>query len=228
MRLMLRRALERDGYRVVEAADGPTAMAEFVKHQPDMVLLDAVMPGMDGFEVCQWLQEQPDGERCPCLLITGLNDDASVDRGFAAGATDFITKPIHWAVLRQRVRLLLQASRREYHLAYHDVLTGLPNRLKFADRLEHVLAQARRHGHGLAVLCIDLDRFKLVNDTWVMTSGTNSCKRWRAGLPRVCGKRISLHAWVRMNSSYCSTAYSPRIVSIRSRAGFWRPCSPHR
>ena len=165
MRLMLRRALERDGYRVVEAADGQTAMAEFVKHQPDMVLLDAVMPGMDGFEVCQWLQEQPDGERCPCLLITGLNDDASVDRAFAAGATDFITKPIHWAVLRQRVRLLLQASRREYHLAYHDVLTGLPNRLKFADRLEHVLAQARRHGHGLAVLCIDLDRFKLVNDT---------------------------------------------------------------
>ena len=165
MRLMLRRALERDGYRVVEATDGQTAMAEFVKHQPDMVLLDAVMPGMDGFEVCQWLQEQPDGERCPCLLITGLNDDASVDRAFAAGATDFIPKPIHWAVLRQRVRLLLQASRREYHLVHHDVLTGLPNRSKFADRLEHVLAQARRHGHGLAVLCIDLDRFKLVNDT---------------------------------------------------------------
>ena len=165
MRLMLRRALERDGYRVVEAADGQTAMAEFVKHQPDMLLLDAVMPGMDGFEVCQWLREQPDGERCPCLLITGLNDDASVDRAFAAGATDFIPKPIHWAVLRQRVRLLLQASLREYHLAYHDVLTGLPNRLKFADRLEQVLAQARRHGHGLAVLCIDLDRFKLVNDT---------------------------------------------------------------
>ncbi|MGH8586062.1 MAG: putative bifunctional diguanylate cyclase/phosphodiesterase [Gammaproteobacteria bacterium] len=165
MRLMLHRALERDGYRVVDAADGQTAMAEFVKHQPDMVLLDAVMPRMDGFEVCQWLQEQPDGERCPCLLLTGLNDDASVDRAFAAGATDFITKPIHWAVLRQRVRLLLQASRREYHLAYHDVLTGLPNRLKFADRLKHVLAQARRHGHGLAVFCVDLDRFKLVNDT---------------------------------------------------------------
>ena len=165
MRLMLRRALERDGYRVVEAADGQTAMAEFVKHQPDIVLLDAVIPGMDGFEVCRWLRAQSHGERCPCLLITGLNDDASVDRAFAAGATDFITKPIHWAVLRQRVRLLLQASRREYHLAYHDVLTGLPNRPKFADRLEHVLAQARRHGHGLAVLCIDLDRFKLVNDT---------------------------------------------------------------
>ncbi len=165
MRLMLRRELEREGYRVVEAVDGPTARAEFVRHQPDMVLLDAMMPGMDGFEVCQWLREQSDGERCPCLLITGLNDDASVDQAFAAGATDFITKPIHWTVLRQRVRLLLQASRREYYLAHHDVLTGLPNRLKFADRLEQVLAQARRDGHGLAVLCIDLDRFKLVNDT---------------------------------------------------------------
>jgi CheY-like chemotaxis protein len=60
MCLMLRRALERDGYRVVEAADGQKAMAEFVKHRPDMVLLEAVIPGMDGFEVCRWLREQPD------------------------------------------------------------------------------------------------------------------------------------------------------------------------
>ena len=126
-----------------------------------MVLLDAVMPGMDGFEVCQWLREQPDGKRCPCLMITGLNHDASVDLGTPLVPPDFIPKPIHWAVLRQRVRLLLQASRREYHLAYHKLL-----------------------------------------------------QRWRA-VYRVCGKRYRC-TWVRMNSSYCSTAYSPRIVSIRS------------
>ncbi len=90
MRLMLRRALERDGYRVVEATDGQTAMAEFVKHQPDMVLLDAVMPGMDG---CQWLREQPDSERCPCLLITGLNDDASVDQARPRAASSSSTSP---------------------------------------------------------------------------------------------------------------------------------------
>jgi CheY-like chemotaxis protein len=68
MRLMLRRELGRAGYRIVEAVDDPTAKAEFAKHQPDMVLLDAVMPGMDGFEVCRWLREQPDGERCPHLI----------------------------------------------------------------------------------------------------------------------------------------------------------------
>ena len=140
MRLMLRRALERDGYRVVEAADGQTAMAEFVKHQPDMVLLDAVIPGMDGFEVCRWLREQSDGERCPCLLITGLNDDASVDRAFAAGATDFITKPIHWAVLRQRVRLLLQASRYENQLRLSQLeLTQHNQEMQFINELNSYL-----------------------------------------------------------------------------------------
>ena len=112
MRLMIRRALERDGFRVEEATDGDTGFVAFATHSPDVVLLDAIMPGADGFECCRQIREHPKGKRCPLLLITGLDDDRSVDRAFEAGASDYVTKPIHWAVLRQRVRRLLGAARR--------------------------------------------------------------------------------------------------------------------
>lgn len=110
-RLQLQRAMEQAGYRVAEASDGEQALAAYTRLNPDIVLLDALMPAMDGFTCCQQLQSLPGGDRTPILMITALEEQAAVDRAFAAGATDYITKPIHWAVLRQRVDRLLQASR---------------------------------------------------------------------------------------------------------------------
>lgn len=168
MRLMIRHALERDSYRVVETEDGEGALTAFAEHKPDLVLLDAIMPGMSGFEVCRRLHPQYQGHSCPVLVITGMNDDRAVDDAFAAGAADFILKPIHWAVLRQRARRLLaavQAEKTIRQLAFYDTLTGLPNRVLFTDRFGHALASAQRHHHGLALLFIDLDGFKAVNDT---------------------------------------------------------------
>jgi light-regulated signal transduction histidine kinase (bacteriophytochrome) len=111
MRIQLRHAMEQVGYRVAEAGDGEEGLAVYTRLQPDLVLLDALMPVMDGFTCCAEIQALPGSDRTPILMITSLEDQESVDRAFAVGAVDFVTKPIHWAVLRQRVRRLLEASR---------------------------------------------------------------------------------------------------------------------
>jgi DNA-binding response OmpR family regulator len=110
LRALLRLAMEEEGYRVAEAKEGEQGLVEYCRLQPDMVLMDAVMPGMDGFTCCRRLRSLPGGNLTPILTITVLDDPESVDRAFAAGATDYITKPIHWAVMSQRVRRLLAAS----------------------------------------------------------------------------------------------------------------------
>jgi CheY-like chemotaxis protein len=109
-RMLLKLAMEEEGYRLLEAKDGEQCLAAFTRWQPDMVLLDAIMPEMDGFTCCQRLRELPGGTYTPILIITALDDQDSIDRAFTAGATDYITKPIYWAVLAQRVRRLLSTS----------------------------------------------------------------------------------------------------------------------
>lgn len=111
LRTLLRFAMEEEGYQVAEANNGDNCLAEFARVKPDIVLLDAVMPVMDGFTCCSRLRTFPGAEHTPVLMITVLDDQDSVDQAFAAGATDYVTKPIHWAVLRQRVARLLEASR---------------------------------------------------------------------------------------------------------------------
>lgn len=111
LRSLLRLAMEEEGYQVAEAKNGENGLSEFARLQPDIVLLDAVMPVMDGFACCDRLRTLPPAKHTPILMITVLDDGDSVDRAFAVGATDYVTKPIHWAVLRQRVTRLLDATR---------------------------------------------------------------------------------------------------------------------
>lgn len=113
MRIQLRHAMEQSGYQVSEASDGAQAISIYLEQKPDIVLLDALMPVMDGFACCtalRTLHNEHETANLPVLMITALEDQESVDQAFAVGATDYITKPIHWAVLRQRVRRLLEAS----------------------------------------------------------------------------------------------------------------------
>lgn len=110
MRMLLRLALEQEGYQVTEASCGESCLAACQRCQPDVVLLDALMPVMDGFTCCAQLQTLPSGNCIPVLMITVLDDPDSVDRAFEVGAIDYITKPIHWTVLRHRVRYLIQQS----------------------------------------------------------------------------------------------------------------------
>jgi diguanylate cyclase (GGDEF)-like protein/PAS domain S-box-containing protein len=296
-RFLMRAALEAEGFAVEAVADGASAVEFGAKLRPDVVLLDVVMPGMDGHTACAALRAQPDGEQLPIVMVTGQDDVDSVAKAYDAGATDFIAKPLNWTLLRHRIRYVyragatlkqlrasetrlaeaqriaqlgswewdtesdqlrcssevyrifhlpegdgmltfrrllnqihledreefrakleqLRSSRtalaaefrlaskdgsngvvavnaqvdddnadgvsrikgtfqdvterrmteaRLHYLAHHDTVTGLPNRPLFQDRVGQALARAKREGIDAAVFCIDIDRFKDINDTF--------------------------------------------------------------
>ncbi len=111
MRLLVRGAFEQAGFIVEEATTGEQAVASFSLVRPDLVLLNVLMPGMDGFAACERIRALSGGEHVPVLMVTGLNDTASIRRAYEVGATDFITKPINWIILGQRAQYILRASR---------------------------------------------------------------------------------------------------------------------
>ena len=289
-------ALRERGFSIIEATSGERAIQLLADWLPDVVVLDALMPGLDGFQTCHELRHLPGFESLPVLMLTGLDDDASITRAYEAGATDFFVKSTHWSLLAGRLRYLLRSSRtrlelersksklaraqdlarmgsfdwrtgqggpvfsveglrvfgmgagemptmrqvlrmiprddrngfmmvmREVlrhgsvlatdipvtladgrqqriihveaepefnehgnmsgytgivqdvtdrrmaedkirHLANFDALTGLPNRRQLIWRAERALEHARRLNHPVALLLIDLDRFKIINDT---------------------------------------------------------------
>lgn len=111
IRLLARVAMEGAGFEVIEAGDGKQALDAIQLGLPDLILLDVTMPVMDGYAACSALRRLPDGERLPVIIITGLDDPESINQAYDAGATDFVTKPINWGVLRHRVRYIMRASR---------------------------------------------------------------------------------------------------------------------
>ena len=111
LRLLMRESLEQAGFQVIEAEDGSKALQCFVETPPEIVLMDVVMPNMDGYAACAALRRLPHGQDTPILMVTGHNDVESVHRAFEVGATDFQAKPINWALLGYRVRYILRASR---------------------------------------------------------------------------------------------------------------------
>ena len=296
VRIVVREVLELSGHEVCEAENGPQALERFIEYRPDIVLLDIMMPGMDGFTACAKLRELVGGRRVPILMMTALDDTGSIEKASEHGATDFITKPLNPTILSHRVKYMLRSSqaldalrksesrlglaqriakignwewrpdtnrftasselcrligvrqqdfggtldsflqvvhaedrervdvalrhilterkpcdidhrivlphgadfavhlqaeavfddqlqaltiigtaqditdrkqseREIYRLAYFDSLTGLANRVLFKDRLTQALAHASRYHSTLAVLFLDLDRFKVINDT---------------------------------------------------------------
>ena len=129
-RLLAAEALRESGFTVFEADCGEEGLRMYCNVEPDLVLLDVMMPGIDGFEVCRRLREGPRGERLPIIMLTGLEDTSSIERAYDEGATDFISKPINWTLLRHRVRYVLRSA----------------NLLDELVRSEDVLANAQRIG----------------------------------------------------------------------------------
>jgi len=175
VRLLTRQCLEAEGMVVVEAADGNQALEVFIRERPDLVFLDVEMPGMTGLEVCRRIRGMPHGANLPIMIVTGSDDRRSIDEGFEAGATQYKTKPINWSLLSRDIQYMLRASNafnslkrqedRLRYLAYYDPLTNLPNRRSFNEQLNRILKRAQRTGTCAALLFIDLDNFKRINDS---------------------------------------------------------------
>jgi len=182
-RAMIGHILANDGYRVIEAEDGEECLAAYQKTPPNLVLLDAMMPGINGFECCGEIMKLPESVYTPVLMITGLEDQTSVDWAFEVGASDYITKPIHWPVLRQRVRIQLErtqlyrqleeANQKLTHLASIDELTQLPNRRIFSETLYQEWRRMAREKSDLSLILADIDCFKAYNDTYGHLFGDN-------------------------------------------------------
>ena len=135
--------------------------------QPDLILLDAMMPDMDGFEVCRRLKDAPETQHIPVVFVTAKEDAASEERGLSLGAVDYITKPFNLPIVRVRVRNYLALKHKTDMLesmAHIDSLTNIPNRRRFNETLDVEWRRCLRAKLPLSLLMIDVDHFKTYND----------------------------------------------------------------
>jgi diguanylate cyclase (GGDEF)-like protein len=177
----------KDGYRIMVARSGAQALEILqAAPPPDLVLLDIVMPEMDGYEVCRRIKATPLVNRIPVIFVTVVDATEEKIKGLELGAADYITKPFDIDEVRARIRThlelarlrryledvvaqrtaMLQVSEEKYRvLAHRDPLTGLPNRVLFAELLEHAIAHAERSQSKFALLFLDVDNFKTINES---------------------------------------------------------------
>lgn len=176
---VLRETLKRD-YRIEVAINGAEALERARgEPQPDLILLDVMMPEMDGYEVCRRLKDDPLTVSIPVIFVTAKDDEAAEEQGFELGGVDYITKPFSLAVVKMRVRTHIQLKRQTdtlERLAYIDPLTGIPNRRQFMETLEREYQRALREDSALSVLMIDVDHFKAYNDHYGHGTG-DDCLR---------------------------------------------------
>jgi CheY-like chemotaxis protein len=149
-RLLARTVLETAGFQVEEAPDGRRALAQF-RHTPaDLVLLDGLMPELDGFAACRAIRDLPEGRRTPVLLLSGLDNQEGLRRALEAGAYDFLRKPLDYAGLPLRVRMILERLAEETANAPAEEDGG-----NLLESLECLLAPARRRGMRVAAIVLE-------------------------------------------------------------------------
>lgn len=159
---------------ILFASSGEEAIELAARENPDIIILDVMMPGMDGYEVCRKLKETPGAESIPVIFATALSDETDEAKGFEIGAVDFVTKPIVAPVVVARVKNHLQLKRyRDYleTIAFVDGLTGIPNRRSFDQHVRAEWQRAIRSGSELSLLLVDIDHFKQYNDTYGHQAG---------------------------------------------------------
>jgi diguanylate cyclase (GGDEF)-like protein len=164
---------------------------------PDLILLDVLMPGIDGYEVCRMLKDDRLLADVPVIFTTGLDDHDAEAKGLSLGAIDYVTKPIHPIVLRARVRNHIELKRLRDQLAQMavtDALTGLSNRRRLEQTLEVETARLARTSDWLSVLMIDIDFFKLFNDTYGHPAGDRCIAMVAAALSRAVRRASDLTA----------------------------------
>ena len=181
---ILRKFLEKDGYRVACAADGHRGLVQARALKPDLIICDWMMPGLDGPQVCQAIKADPDLKDTFFIFLTAL-DKSHIGRGISQGADDFITKPIDPVEVSAKVKAGLRLSRTQKALltwAHRDGLTGVYNRRYWED----ALAAACRGKVPFMVGMLDVDRFKEINDGWGHQAGDGFLRE----LARICAAQL--------------------------------------
>lgn len=185
---LIRRRLEWEQYRVETAEDGGQAVEAARRVLPDLIILDVMMPVMDGLQACRLLKEDPATRDIPVIFLSALDDTDTKVRGLGLGANDYVSKPfrveellarVSVAIrmklerdrLRQRAEELRRSAEAASEMSMTDALTGLLNRYGLQRALQREMSEARRYSRPLSCLLIDLDFFKSVNDTYGHAAG---------------------------------------------------------
>jgi len=172
-------------HQVLMATSGEQALKIAMTKQPDLVLLDVMMPGMDGHEVCHRLKAEESTRDIPVIFVTAHDDEASETLGLEMGAVDFISKPVNPKIVRARVKTQLTLKAQSDLLrqwVYIDGLTGVYNRRHLDERLASEWARAVRSGTELSVVLLDVDFFKRYNDRYGHQAGDDCLRRLAACL----------------------------------------------
>lgn len=176
-------------YEILIATSGRAAL-ELVhkKEKPDMILLDVMMPEMDGYEVCRLVKEDPATWSIPIVFITAKGDVTDQQHGFDLGAEDYIVKPFDLPLVIARINVHIRLKRKSdqlEHLALLDGLTDIPNRRALENTLQREFGRAQREGKPLSLLMVDVDYFKPFNDTYGHGAG-DECLRTIAHTLEAC------------------------------------------
>jgi diguanylate cyclase (GGDEF)-like protein len=231
-RLLLAESVAQVGLQAMSFDNGTDALEAALSNPVSIVLLDVDMPGKDGYEVCRSLRADPRFSSVPIVMVTGHEDATAITLAFEAGATDFISKPVNWALLPRRLEYILRNAAAAEHierLAYYDPLTGLPNRQRCLETAERLFVTAAQHREEVAVIYLDLNSFKRVNDTFGHSVGdavlrtvagklTEAIDRFRADVQHLMVARFGGDEFVLLVKHADARALGIRIAQACSHA----------
>ena len=176
---ILRFRLQKKGFDCVLASNGLEALDKIDTHHPDLVLLDVMMPKMDGFTACREIRRRNAWSRIPVIMLTAKGDTTDKVSGISEGADDYVVKPFEFDELLARIQMIL---RRTSETMSANPLTGLPGNNIISKRIEVAIAA----GQGFAACYVDLDYFKAYNDEYGFEAGDDIIKRTAEILVGVC------------------------------------------
>ena len=192
---LLKARLEARGYEIETAEDGEEALRKVFERPPHLVLLDVMMPRMDGFEVVRRIKANTEIPFVPVIMQTALDSTQDIVEGLNAGADDYITKPLNFAELEARVKSLLrikalqesleererqleEINEKLQRMSMTDGLTGIANRRALEEKLKDMFEHSLRLHEPLSIVMCDIDRFKSVNDTYGHQAGDDVLKQF--------------------------------------------------
>jgi diguanylate cyclase (GGDEF)-like protein len=199
------------------ATSGAEALDLVKEISPDLILLDIVMPGMDGYEVCRRLKADPRAANIPVIFVSALDGTDDETKGLGLGAIDYVSKPIRPAIVKARVRNHLNLKRAHdmlERLSATDGLTGVANRRRLEEVIELEFARQTRSQEPLSVIMLDVDHFKSFNDTYGHAAGDECLKQIAATLRRTLRQQVDLVARYGGEEFMCVLPNSPHALAV--------------